>query len=140
MKWLRWTLTLSFIGFLLVGCARSDFSTPANENTLKQALIESNLQVCAEQPIQWQTVPGFVSGVYLTVGTDCARPGGNITVARFDSVAARDGAISNSLNASRVPGNHIARTLGPLIITVEGVRDDAVTRKITEALNTIGAK
>ena len=140
MKRLCWTLFLLLIGSVLAGCARSDFNVPANEETLKQALIDSHLQVCAEQLLEWRTVPGFVSGAFLTVGADCAQPGVNIAVARFDSVEARDGAMNNVLNTNRVPGSHIVRTLGPLLITVEGARNDEIVQKITAALNTIGAR
>ena len=140
MTRLRLILTLWLIGAALAGCARSDFSTPATEETIRQALLDRSLQVCAEQPIAWQTVPGFVSGKIFTVSTGCAGSGVNVAVARFDSVEARDSAVSNAQNTSRVSGNRIARTLGPLIITVDNVRDDAVAQRIVEALNATGAR
>jgi hypothetical protein len=135
-----WLLLVVLVLMLTAACGRSSFTTPASEDGIKQKLVESGLKVCQEEPLTWTTVPGFVSGKHVTVGIDCGQPGVGVTVAKFDSVEARDGAMRNLETSSRVAGNRIGRTLGPYVISIEGLRSDAAVQRIVKALDAAGAK
>jgi hypothetical protein len=140
MKRWRWGFVALLLALALAGCARSDFNLPATIDSVEQALTAHGLHICATEPLSWTSVAELVVGHFLSVSTDCAKPGAKVAIAQFGSVEARDAAMSNILHASRTPGNRTARTLGPLVITIERVDDNATMQSVLETLNALGAK
>jgi hypothetical protein len=140
MKRFSMLLMTMVILFTLVGCARSDFNQTAALRDIQQALGTRGLQPCAENDLKWTAVPGFVEGKQYDVDTSCTTydpnfPGARVSIARFDSVEARDGALRNYQTIGRRNlGAGFARAVGPWIIVVDGNRK-AAAALIGEALN-----
>jgi hypothetical protein len=131
---------------LLGGCAQSAFDTVSDPATVERALASAGVEVCDEGDLAWGEVPGFVSGRSYVLDTDCStadpnKPGAIVTVARFDSVGARDAAQARFLTQyRRGASSGAARTLGPLLITIDGNQRETTIERVKEALETVGAQ
>lgn len=132
--------------FLLEGCTRSDFSTPADLPAIEQALDKAGLHVCAAADLTWNAPPGFVSGKHYTLELDCAKadpnlPGAAFTAARFDSLADRDAA-QRSFETShrRQIGLGNAWTLGPYLLTVDGSQQPGAVARLQQVMQSLGAQ
>lgn len=144
--------TLFLIGLLLValfilaGCTRSDFASPADLSAIEQALDKAGLQVCAAADLTWDATPGFVSGKHYTLQLDCTtadpnRPGASFAAARFDSLADRDAAQRSFETSHRRPiGLGNAWTLGPYLLTVDGSQQPGAIERLQQALQSLGAQ
>jgi hypothetical protein len=89
-----------FVAMLAAVGPRSDFNQPADFATIEQALASSGLQVCAQGDLNWSATPGFVSGKYYDISTDCSiydpnKPGARVLVVEFSNAGARDSALRN---------------------------------------------
>ena len=132
--------------FVLAGCARSDFSTPADLSAIEQALGKAGLNVCSTADLTWAAAPGFVSGKHFVLALDCATadpnfPGVSLTAARFDSLADRDAAQRSFETSHRRPiGLGNAWTLGPYLLTVDGSQQQAALQQLQLAMQSLGAQ
>lgn len=137
---------LLIASFILGGCTRSDFATPADVPAIEQALDKAGLHVCATTDLTWAAAPGFVSGKHYTLEVDCAKadpnlPGAAFTVARFNSLADRDAAQRSFETSHR---RHIglgkAWTFGPYLLTVDGNRQPETAALLQQAMQSLGAQ
>ncbi len=135
--------TLVLLG--LIGCARSDFSKLATPEVIKQALTRQGLQVCAEYNVNWDVVPGFVSGKVYEVEQNCAafdanQPGARVFVVQFSDAGARDAALRNFETVyRRHMGAGISYSHGPLAILVDGNYKSEVIAIVQDAITSTGA-
>lgn len=146
MKPLSLLLILTALAAFLAGCARSEFSTPADLPTITQAFEAAGLQICTQEDLNWNITPGFVEGKYYEVSIDCAahdpnKPGARIHIARFDTVEARDAALRNfETTYRRHPGAGTGRALGPWLILIDGNRTAAAAEQVRAALAQLGVQ
>ena len=118
-------LAAVFLVSLIGGTPRSDFNRPAELAQIEEAISGSELSVCAQGEFDWPSVPGFVSGKFYDISTNCSaydanRPGARVLVVKFDSVEARDIAIRNFETGRRHIGSTMAWSIGPFAIFVDG--------------------
>jgi len=123
----------------------SDFNQPADIASIQEAIESSGLHICAQGNINWSTTPGFVTGKYYDVSTDCSnydpnKPGARVFMVKFDNAAARDSALRNFETARRHIGSAVAFSKGPLIIVADGPQDDKVMVLLKNALKEAGAQ
>jgi hypothetical protein len=123
----------------------SDFNQPADIASIQQAIESSDLHICAQGNINWSATPGFVTGKYYDVSTDCSnydpnKPDARVFVVKFGSAAARDSALRNFETARRHIGSAIAFSKGPLIIVADGPQDDKVMVLLKNAVKEAGAQ
>lgn len=136
---------LALVVILVAGCAPSEFGMPADVPTVQSALEDAGLEACSHASLDWSTTPGFVSGTSFVLSTDCANldvahPGAIVTVSRYDSLESRDAALARFLTQyRRGAGAAAARTLGPLLITIDGGQKEAVIERLRTALQQLGA-
>lgn len=132
--------------FVLAGCARSDFATPAELTAIEQALDKSGLHVCDTGDLDWTATPGFVSGKHYRLELECAAadpnvPGVLFTAVRFNSLADRDAAQRSFETSHR---RHIglgrAWTLGPYLLTIDGSQQPAAASQLRQAMQSLGAQ
>ena len=146
MKRITILVMMLVIVLSLAGCARSDFNQPVALQNLQQALGARGLQPCAEDDLKWTVVPGFVEGKRYDVDQNCATydpnyPAARVSLAKFDSVEARDGALRNfeTINQRRI-GAGFARAIGPWIIVVDGNQKLLASTIVREVLNDLGVR
>jgi hypothetical protein len=134
-----------FVAMLAAIGPRSDFNQPADIATIEKAIESSGLQVCAQEDLNWSATPGFVSGKYYDISTDCSiydpnKPGARVWVVEFSNAGARDSALRNFETTRRHIGSGTAWSKGPLVILVDGNRKDEVMIVLREAVTGSGAK
>lgn len=132
---------------VLAGCGRSPFDAtgpdgaPLTPESVVTVLQDAGLEVDAT-PVEWDRVPGFVDGLFLSVrtGEEEGDESASAFVVQFDSHDARDAAID--VVAWRPFDRHAVHfwTWGPLVIAVEGQRDYAAVTAIDDALRDAGAR
>jgi hypothetical protein len=130
-------LIVAVLPSVVGGRSRSSFAGPNTVEMVRQALASNNLQVCAEQPLNWTATPGFVRGEYVQVSRDCfvAQPGARLWIAQFDSADARDTALVNAEAVYRRPiGTTITWSDGPVAIVVDGDQDPETITSLRAAL------
>ena len=118
-------LAAVFLVGLIGGTPRSDFNQHAELAQIEEAISGSGLDVCAQGEFDWPSVPGFVSGKFYEISTNCSaydanRTGALVLVAKFDSVEARDRAILSFETGRRHIGSTMAWSIGPYAIFVDG--------------------
>jgi hypothetical protein len=123
----------------------SDFNQPADIASIQAAIESSELQICAQGNVNWSTTPGFVTGKYYDVSTNCSnydpnKPGARVFVVKFNSSAARDSALRNFQTTRRHIGSAVAFSKGPLIIVADGPQDDKVMVLLNDAAKRAGAQ
>jgi hypothetical protein len=138
-------LAAIFLVSFIAGGPRSDFNRPTDISTIEQALASRGLHACAQGDINWTTTPGFVSGKYYDVNTNCSaydpnKPGARVFVAEFSSVEARDAALRNFETSRRHMGTGTAWSNGPLIIIVDGNQKAEVISILQDAVASTGAQ
>jgi hypothetical protein len=130
----------------LAGCARSDFNQPVDISNITQALSARGLQPCAKNELKWTAVPGFVQGMQYDVDMNCANydpnfPAARVTLAKFDSVEARDAALRNYETIGRRHiGAGFARAIGPWILVVDGNQKMLASALVREVLSDLGVR
>ena len=130
----------------LAGCVRSDFNQPVDISNITQALSARGLQPCAKNELKWTAVPGFVQGMQYDVDMNCANydpnfPAARVTLAKFDSVEARDAALRNYETIGRRHiGAGFARAIGPWILVVDGNQKMLASALVREVLSDLGVK
>jgi deferrochelatase/peroxidase EfeB len=134
-----------FVATLANVSPRSDFNQPADIATIEQAIVSSGLQVCAQGELNWSATPGFVSGKYYDVSTDCSiydpnKPGARLWVAEFSNARARDSALRSFETMRRHIGSGAAWSKGPLVILIDGNQKDDVVIILREAITNAGAQ
>jgi hypothetical protein len=134
-----------FVATLAAVSPRSDFNQPADIATIEQAIASSGLQVCAQGNLNWSATPGFVSGKYYDISTDCSiydpnKPGARLWVAEFSSARARDSALRSFETTRRHIGSGAAWSKGPLVILIDGNQKDEVVIILREAITNSGAQ
>lgn len=138
-------LAVIFLAAIVAGGPRSNFNKPADFTTIEQALASRGLYTCAKGDINWTTTPGFVSGKYYDVSTNCTmydpnKPGARVFVAKFRSVETRDLALRNFETSRRHMGTGIAWSNGPLIIVVDGNQNTEEISILRDAVASTGAQ
>ncbi len=139
-------LLLTLVCLALAGCARGDFNRVADAMQIDAALRDAGLQVCTAADLTWDAVPGFVEGKFYVVDTNCAahdpnRPGDSLTVARFDSVEARDAALRNFETVHRRQlGLGGAWTFGPYLLLSDGPQQDEPARLLDGAMQRLAGE
>jgi hypothetical protein len=130
----------------LAGCARSDFNQPADISSITEAFSARGLQPCSRNELKWTAVPGFVQGMQYDVDMNCANydpnfPAARVTLAKFDSVEARDAALRNfeTIYQRRI-GSGFARAIGPWILVVDGNQKLLASALVREVLSDLGVK
>jgi hypothetical protein len=134
-----------FVAMLAAVSPRSDFNQPADIATIEQAIVSSGLQICAQGDLNWSTTPGFVSGKYYDISTNCSvydpnKPGARVLVVEFSNAGARDSALRNFETTRRHVGSGAAWSKGPLVILVDGNQKDDVVIILREAITNAGAQ
>lgn len=146
MRSMRVPILLLLVAGAVSACARSDFATAADLATVEAAFDAAGIQVCETADLDWSATPGFDHGRSFRLNTDCSthdpnRPGATVSVAAFDSTEARDAAQLRFLTQfRRHPGTGAARTLGPLLITVDGSQESATVERLRTALSDLDAR
>ncbi len=138
-------LAVIFLVAFVAGGQRSDFNRPADASTIEQALASKGLHTCAKGDINWTNTPGFVSGKYYDISTNCStydpnKPGARVFVAKFRSVETRDAALRNFETSRRHIGTGIAWSNGPLIIVVDGNQNTEEISILRDAVASTGAQ
>lgn len=133
------------LALLLVGCVRSDFTEAADIAALETALTGQGLQICAQEALAWDAVPGFAKGNYYELNTDCAahdpaHPGARVWIVASTDSAARDAVLRNFESGRRLKSPAITWTKGPLIVVVDGAQRPEIATLLRQALSGIGAK
>jgi len=123
----------------------SDFNQPADIASIQQAVTNSGLQVCYQGNVNWSVTPGFISGKYYDISTNCSnhnpnKPGARAWIVRFSDVAARDSALRNFETTRRHIGSGIAWSNGPFIVIVDGNQNSSVIASLREAVASTGGQ
>ena len=91
-------------------------------------------------------MPGFVQGMQYDVDQNCAQydpnvPAARVSLAKFDSVEARDAALRNfeTMNQRRI-GAGFARAVGPWIIVFDGNQKPLASTIVREVLSDLGVQ
>lgn len=152
------TVLLTALVLLATGCqgspGLSPFETtgpdgiPLTVASVTAALREGGFEVRSEEAI-WNDVAGFVEGELLEVRAPSSLDGapagddeGTVTVAvaRFESRATRDAALSHRAGHPAERRHTVVWTWGPLVVLVDGERDFEVVQRIDSVLLAAGAQ
>ena len=118
---------------------RSDFNQPISIASIEKMIAEKDLKICAQGDLNWSVNPGFVSGKYFDISTNCSgydpnKPGARVWVAEYGNLKARDLALRNFENTRRHIGSGSMWSKGPLVILVDGNQKNKVVSALREAL------
>ena len=138
-------VVLSLLALWMVGCVRSDFSEAADVAKMEKALTAQGLQICAQEALAWNTLPGFAEGKYYELGTNCAAhdptsPGARVWIAAYADGAARDAALRNFESGRRLKSPATTWTKGPVVVVLDGAQNPEVMALVRQAMAAAGAK
>lgn len=134
-----------FVVIQFAGNPRSDFGEPVDIKAVEQAMAEKGLKVCAQGNVAWNATPGFVSGNFYDLSTNCTdydpnKPRARVWALQFRNVESRDAAMRNIEMARRHFGSSMAWTDGPFLIIVDGNQKSEVAEVLRRALSNSSAK
>jgi len=143
-------LAVALVALALGGCGRSPFDAKTADgatptfDTVERVLLDAGLEVREAAPVDWTGVAGLESGTLFEVSptgreTDDTTAT-TVLVASFATRDDRDAAINHEEWRPFEHPTAAVWTWGPLVILVEGERDDEVVARIDEALRAAGAK
>lgn len=127
------------------GCARADFNQPADLAQVEQAWAAHGLQICDQNAVSWNSVPGVVEGTRFDLNLGCANhtqsnPGARAWIVAFSDLASRENAMRHKDGTWRAPGPALSWTLGPLVIVVDGPQNPDVITAVQASMKDLGAK
>jgi hypothetical protein len=75
----------------------SDFNLSTDIASVEQAFAAKGLNVCAKEELNWSITPGFISGKFYDLNTNCSNfdpnhPGALVWLAKFSNIESHDAA------------------------------------------------
>ncbi len=138
----RWAALVAgaLVAFSLVGCqSRAEFEVRPIVD-IERALRSRGLEVCTTLDNSKGLANQAASTRVLNVAIDCHEEIVPLVVDRFRHERDRDGAARNFESMSRPHGDGVVWTWANFTISAFGPRDDRIIRRVTDAMDRLGAQ